>query len=147
MAQGVLTQIAFSLDLDNVASIDTGNDIPAVTGDNFEFDIQLSDKDMNSDTDTLSYTPVTATITSGDLTAGLNAQASTTFGGTADVTILAGNCASVQYLCVTVKNGAAALHTDAVITPSSNTRCIDITTFVTCAPGLHRIFFLYLCEM
>ena len=139
MAQTVPTTITFDVDLMNVASAGTRNDIPSVTGpsENFEFTVQLSDVDMNSASDGLGMTPVTPTITVGDVTQGLVAQAAaTTFTGTATVTISAVDCPSVQFMCIHLTTGTGALYTDADSTPSSNTICTDVTSNVLCAPGM-----------
>ena len=139
MAQTVPTTITFDVDLRNVASVGNGNDIPAAPGssDNFKFMVQLSDVDMNSNMDTLSIMSVTPTITTGDLKQALIAQAAaTTFTGTATLTITAGQCPNVQFLCIILEAVTGAPFTDADTSDSSNTICTDITSNIICSPGM-----------
>ena len=103
MTQNSISTITFDVDLANVASAGNGNDIPSVTSptENFVFTVQLSDVDIRSGaSDTLGISPVATTVTVGDVTQALAAQASaTTFTATADVTFTDTQCPGVQY-CV-----------------------------------------------
>ena len=142
MAQTVTTAISCDVDLLNDASAGGGNDIPAATGgsENFEFLVEMSDVDLSDggNTNGLSFVAVTATITSGDVTQALTADggtASSTFSGTANVTLTTGDCPTVSFLCIRVRPGVGALYTDANPSFSDNTVCLNISTYVICAPG------------
>ena len=145
IAQNQPTTAQFTVDIENVATSGTGNDIPAVMSpsENFQFMVQISDVDLADPLATAgSGFPVAATtvITSGDLTQALAAQAgAATFSGTASVTISPTQCATVQYICVELTAGSGALYTDAVTSVSSNRRCTDVTSNIICTPGMMSV--------
>ena len=141
IAQTVPTTVDFSVDVTNMAASGIGNDIPSVTSpsENFQFTVQISDVDLADPTamDTLSFSPVTPTIATGDVTQALAAQASAiSFTGTASITISSSQCPNVRYMCIHLSGGSGALYTDADTTPSSNTQCTDIRSNIICTPGM-----------
>lgn len=44
-------------------------------------------------------------------------------------------CNDIAYLCVTLSAGSGATYTDSDTSSSSNEKCLDISTRITCAPG------------
>ena len=145
MTQNSISTITFDVDLANVASAGNGNDIPSVTSpaENFVFTVQLSDVDIRSGaSDTLSISPVATTVTVGDVTQALAAQASAiTFTATADMTFTDTQCPDVQYMCIHVTAGSGAVYTDINTGVSSNTICTDVSAYIQCAPGMILISF------
>ena len=141
IAQTVLTTVDFTTGVTNVAASGIGNDIPSVMlpSENFQFTVQISDVDLGLSmaVDTLSFSPVTPTIATGDVAQALAAQASEiTFTGTASITISSSQCPNVRYMCIHLSEGSGAPYTDADTTSSSNTQCTDITSNVICSPGM-----------
>ena len=140
IAQTVLTTVDFTTGVTNVAASGIRNDIPSVMlpSENFQFTVQISDVDLGLSmaVDTLSFSPVTPTIATGDVAQALAAQASEiTFTGTASITISSSQCPNVRYMCIHLSEGSGAPYTDADTTSSSNTECTNIEMYVTCIPG------------
>ena len=141
IAQTVSTTVDFTADVTNMAASGNGNDIPLVMSpsENFQFTVQISDVDLADPmaVDTLSFSPVTLTITTGDVSQALAAQApAITFTGTATVTVNPYQCPNVRYMCVLLSAGSGALYTDAETSSSSNIQCTDIRNNVICTPGM-----------
>ena len=140
IAQTVSTTVDFTADVTNMAASSNGNDIPSVMSpsENFQFTVRISDVDLADPAamDTLSFSAVTPTITSGDVSQALAAQApAITFTGTASITVDPSQCPNVRYMCILLSAGSGALYTDADTSSPSNTRCRNIEMYVTCLPG------------
>ena len=141
IAQTVSTTVDFTADVTNMATSGNGNDIPLVMSpsENFQFRVQISDVDLADPVamDTLSFSAVTPTITNGDVSQALAAQASAiTFTGTASITVNPSQCPDVRYMCILLSAGSGALYTDADTSSSSNIQCTDITSNIICTPGM-----------
>ena len=141
IAQSVSTTVHFSADVMNVAASGNGNDIPSVMlpSENFQFTVQISNVDLADPlaVDTLSFSPVTPTISTGNVEQALAAQVSAIpFTGIADITLTPAQCPDARYMCIHLSAGSGALYTDADTSPSSNTQCTDITSNIICTPGI-----------
>ena len=141
IAQTVSTTVDFTADVTNMAASSNGNDIPSVMSpsENFQFTVRISDVDLADPVamDTLSFSAVTPTITSGDVSQALAAQApAITFTGTASITVDPSQCPNVRYMCILLSAGSGALYTDADTSSPSNIQCTDIRSNVICTPGM-----------
>ncbi len=133
----VATTVTFSVDVDNLAAAGSGNDIVAVSGAgnaNFAFQLQFSDVNMTTSTDTLNILPSTPAMTT-DLQQGLAGGAQLTVAGSDSVTIPSVQCSAVKFLCVLMVPATGASYTDADPAAASNIFCIDISGRKACGPG------------
>ena len=141
IAQTISTIVDFTADVTNIAASGNGNDIPSVIfpSENFQFTVQISNVDLANPlaVDTLSFSPVTPTISAGDVAQALAAGASAIqFTGTASITINPTQCPDARYMCIHLTAGSGALYTDTDISSSSNIQCTDITSNIICRPGM-----------
>ena len=87
---------------------------------------------MGATTDNLNIAAIT--VTSGvDRQQALAAGASFASTGTASVSIPAGQCSSIRFLCIVLAIPATAKYADAG--PSNNAKCEGISARISCSPG------------
>ena len=137
-ARNAALSINFEIDLNNLASVASGNNIISSSGDNYLLSVFLSDADLRSGSGSSTVVGSSLAISS-DLTVGLIAQAAspTTMVGSVDLTLPTVSCNTYEYVCAQLSNGAAAGFDDADTSDSSNIFCIDITTRMYCSPGTY----------
>lgn len=135
LQQDVSTTVSIDVEITNSAATGSGNNILGVSsGNNFHMELQLSDVDMASNSDSLglSATSVTAD-TPAKLQQALATSASDTISITADVTIPQSDCENIHFLCVILSEGTGASFHDA--DSSNNIRCKNIDAQKGCDPG------------
>ena len=136
--QGFYTDVQVDVVLTNMAAVLVGNSIWGVFGEDANYDLQifLSDVDARIDSSALSLTPVTLNVTLADLQQGLVAGDSVTLTGEAFLLTPGtySSCDVTQYLCSSLGVGDGASYND--VNPNiNNTYCMNITSYITCAPG------------
>ena len=135
--------VNFEIDLSNVASAASGNDILVSSGDNYEFSVFLSDGDIRAGGGGATVLGTGISISSS-LSVGLIAQDATptTMTGSVSLTLPAASCNSYTFVCTLLTDGTGAAFTDADILDSSNAYCYDISSRMYCNPGkLLRVCF------
>ena len=135
LQQNVSTTVSVDVEITNVATSASGNDILAVSsGNNFMLRLQLSDVGMASNSDNLNLAPIPVTANNpAELQQGLAAMNMVTISATADVTILQSDCLNVHYLCALLSVGTDASYHD--FGPLNNIRCKNIDAQKACDPG------------
>ena len=136
---GSTVTASLSFEIKNVGSTvgtNNGNGILSVSGiDNYEFQVALSDKDMETSADTLGLSPLSVSTTVNKEQA-LAAGASFTGTGTAAVMIPSAQCTQIDYLCFLLVIPAGAKYIDKVPAASSNAKCQLISARIACSPGM-----------
>ena len=135
LQQNVSTTVTIDVEITNAASSASGNDILAVgTGNNFLLQLQLSDVDMASATDSLNLGTITVAANNpADLQQALAATNMITISATADLTILQSDCGNVHYLCALLSEGSGSSYHD--FDPTDNVMCKNIDAQKACDPG------------
>ena len=135
--------VNFEIDLSNVASAASGNDILVSSGNNYDFSVFLSDGDIRAGGGGATVLGTGISISSS-LSVGLIAQDATptTMTGSVSLTLPAASCNSYTFVCTSLTDGTGAAFTDADILDSSNAYCYDIINRMYCNPGkLLRVYF------
>ena len=124
----------FRLTIANNAISAPGNDIVPATTDNYLLSIFLSDTDItvSGNTQTVNGNNL---LTTTDLTQGLSASGGNfDANGNVDLTLPSISCLALDYICVTLSEGIG--YTDSDTSALSNSKCMDITLFKICFPGI-----------